>query len=631
MAAISPASGPAHVPHEHRAATPAQRLRKEHGGEGVADVLPWLLTSLGVHIVVFLILLAFFRFGGAPLQREVIRIDTDLVDIFEGEPSVQRRLEIDPTKAVSDAERREALMRSLRATGTGPEAVMDVDPLDLGGLEADLALAGGPAAAGRPTVGDLTRRVGTGERGMREVLDEIARRILDVVDRRTLLVVILFDQSRSLEDTRRLFNAQLGRTFQDVNLSITDAQEQRLRWCVVGFGNEVRPMQAPTRDLDKVKQAIETLPWDDTGVENVAQAMRYVVQHLSRVAERTMVLLITDEEGDDLGVQPGEGPSSTIPEVGKALRDANTILYVLAPEAMFHRRLLIYTPQGAEHWGYLERGLPTRRLEAMHDVWHAQVGHSSVWSGFGAYSLASLARHAGGKLFVLSDRKQSYDPKALEGYEPEIIAPDDYDDLARRSELRAALLRIVDEAPRDMPFHWRNFQDTWSEEKRQLEGLLRAADKKIEWVRKSLDELRGLRNASRRERSSPKRWQANYELTVAQLFKMEAMLLQYRYYVNYLYEQKEFPTPSERGKRYVWYEIRPVSQQDRANARFMGKEDERAAVERARNALAEVADRHRGTPWGDVAQWELNHMVPYRLYMYTEPRPTPPAPERPKL
>jgi len=410
MAGVAPADRPADrpAPAAARPLTPAQRLRREHGGEGVGAVVPWLLVSLALHVGVFLVLWM-FTFGSVPVRREVIRIDTDLREIFESEEPVQRYVTLDPTKTVSDAERRQALLRSLERAGTAAEGTMEVDAVDLGGLEADLSLEGGPASGGRPSAGDLARRVRRrGEAGMREVLDEIARHILDVVDRRTLLVVILFDMSRSLEETRRLFTAQLGRTFQDVNLSITDAQEKRLKWCVVGFGREVRPRQAPTRDLERIQRAIGSLPWDRTGEENVAAALRYCARHLSGVAERTMVILVTDEEGDDLGVHEGEGPIETIPEVGKLLRDHRTLLFVLGQETLVGSRGVRYQPKGAQTWGILERGLPTRRTEVL--------GGGGIWSGYGAYSLAALARQTRGALFLISERKMRYEPKVLAAY-----------------------------------------------------------------------------------------------------------------------------------------------------------------------------------------------------------------------
>jgi len=151
-------------------------------------------------------------------------------------------------------------------------------------------------------------------------------------------------------------------------------------------------------------------------------------------------------------------------------------------------------------------------------------------------------------------------------------------------------------------------------------------------VDQRLEKLAALRNESRRDPRARKRWQANYDLVVAQLLKMKAMLLQYRYYAGWLQRRKRFPTPKERGKRYVWYEIAPVPHQDRKKAKFMGGSRERAALERCRKALENVERRHRGTPWAAIARSERDNLIPYRLVMHPQSRPSPGPPVvRPKL
>ena len=332
-----PKGGSARVPDQ--GLQPGWLSARVHGrGGGMHGSWAWLIVSIGLHSLV-LIILAGIRFGAVAQEEKAdIEIQTDLVETFRIEPKIYRT-QLDPSKAVSAAERAAQLQRAL--LGSGKQVpVMDVDTLDLGAIGVDLlGRKGGGRDSDWPGGGNLTGKVDTGTgRDYQSVLDTMAREILDQIDKRRLLIVILFDESQSLLDDRKLVSAQLERTFADLKFTMTDRQEKRLKWAVVSFSTAPRMWLPPTESVEKVRRAIAKMRIDQSGKENVLGGIDYCVRELSREADRMFILLVTDEQGDDVGLEADAPPRKrrAMKDTIDACRQRKTSVFVLGREAMLN-------------------------------------------------------------------------------------------------------------------------------------------------------------------------------------------------------------------------------------------------------------------------------------------------------
>ncbi len=597
----------------------------------------WLIVSIAVHLLA-LIVLAGMRFGAGHVEEKApdIEIQTDIVETFRAEPKIYRT-QVDVSKAQSAAERAAQLRRAL--LGDGDQVpVMDVDALDLGGIGADLM---GRKKQGRdtdmPGGAELTGKVNTGtRRDYQSVLDNMAREVLDRIEKRRLLIVILFDESQSLLDDRKLVSAQLEQTFADLMFSMSDKQEKRLKWAVVSFSSAPRMCLPPTRSVEKVRGAIAKMRIDRSGKENVLGGVNYCVRELSREAERMFILLVTDEQGDDVGLEADAPPRKrrAMKEAVAVCRDAKTAVFVLGREAMLnHGNIWTHIP-GLKAPGWLMRGLSGCRQETptRHDWLRMNLGY--VPSGYGTYSLSLLAARTNGAYFILSDKKSPYGEKAIKPYEPEYVYPDEYDTRVRESAVRSEINDILSHMYDGLWHHWEFCKPDWSMQVQRLQQIDHQYKTKLAWVDGKIQKLLALEKQVRKEKHARKRWEANFDLTLAHLYKMQAQIMQFRAHAQFAMKQKGFPKrpPRDPKKGMILY-MRPALPDDR-KAKFIGGSAARSSMRKAHRACAIVQRKHGGTPWAARAKIEDRNILPVRWEFRIVDLPYPPPyvhPEYPKL
>jgi len=591
--------------------------------ERVSSWAPWLLASAVLHTLLLLVL-ASMRFG-TPGRGEPppIHIDTDLVEIFRTEPVTEMVQVIKMDKPVAMSGRAEQLRRALEGTGESVP-VMAVESLDLSGLSHDLLARKDRTGKDPGGTGDLAGRVTTGSgRDYRAILDVLARRILDTVQRHRLLVVILFDESQSLLDDRVLVSQQLGRTFADLKFAMTDAQEKNLKWAVVSFSGDPRLWLAPTSEMEKVRQAIAKMGVNTQGKENVLKAVQYCVGELAREAERLFIVIVTDEQGDDV-----EKPRALEMTVDLCVRN-RTRVYVLGREAMLQDASLWVYIKKLEQHGSMERGLPTCRLEVPPRIERWMRHHAYIPSGFGCYSLSLLAEKTNGQFFILSETEPKYKAQELAGYEPEWCFPQEYEVRTKQSPVRRAITDIIAEMPADMIPWWEFCDANFAQQRQNWRQRSQQLEKKIKWCDASLDRLLRLAEDVKREKFAPKRWQANWALTIAMIYRLKAILMQARVWFEELQKLPDYPRkpppvpPGAQPKQALIYSVVLAGPRDKG-ARLVGGPAEKAAWERAIAALEEVQRLHRGTPWAECALVEQRHMVPVVVHFEVVDLPYPP-------
>ena len=186
--------------------------------------------------------------------------------------------------------------------------------------------------------------------GVEGAIDRIAIEILRRLEQGRTLVVWAFDASGSLQAERQ----RLGKHIETVYTHISQldktqlAADDGLMTMVVAFGNDWRPMlPRPTSERSEIIEAINSVPLDSTGVETTFTTVAGIIKNWGRYKDkrnhlyRTMVIVVTDEVGDD----------EDRLEDAVAMAKARVPVYVLGSQAVFGRSegYMDYTDPKTKH------------------------------------------------------------------------------------------------------------------------------------------------------------------------------------------------------------------------------------------------------------------------------------------
>jgi hypothetical protein len=469
-------------------------------------------------------------------------------------------------------------------------------PLTLLPVAPAVDLSGGGKIAGDPLF--EVKEIGV-------ALDQLAREILRHLKDHKLTVVWLFDESTSMQDDQKTILQKFDRVSTELKLNIEPGKKaaHALTHAIVGFGQGIDfILPKPQDDIDQIGVAIKRLKIDSTGIENTMRALRDVVEHyanLIRKDRQLLIVLVTDESGDD---------GTDVEEARQALKKYKVPLYVIGRQSLFgypfaHHRYVdpvtkdVYYPQ-------IRRGPETADVEiyqwdGLYDRWDEQP------SGFAPYELARLTRESGGIYFLLPSeefmrvrqREQAYSITRLKEYLPEYDNRLTYIEKRNSSPLRQLLHLIVVEGKnflyrRDFPIEVDKLVQVALEEGQKATFKLNAL----------LDIQKRLEAGSReRDREREKRWQAHYDLMLAQTVAFQVKAYEYRALMVSVANAPPPPPKRPAGADLVITWV--VNHSKKPLARVNETSKKYAEAERL---LKDVITRHPKTPWGDLAQDTLD-------------------------
>ena len=289
---------------------------------------PWWVVSLVIHGIL-LIVLATISFTGPPQKRKEVMINTEFVEIEEYERPVTTRNVL--SEETVESESVEEVAESQLDDVSAEVPVMRVAPISMSDIAGLVTTgAGFDFNASGSGMGGLLGRVGTGGHfTIKTVVDALAGEILKSIQKHDLLVVMLFDESKSLLEDRKLIARQVQKTIGDLKKEMTPKEAARLKWAVVSYGEKATRWLNPTGDLEKVVEATGKVKVDTTGKENVIEALNFTMKNFGALGKPMFVVLVTDEEGSDVTKQE---------EVTAALQRmvaAKTRLFVFGREASY--------------------------------------------------------------------------------------------------------------------------------------------------------------------------------------------------------------------------------------------------------------------------------------------------------
>jgi hypothetical protein len=454
--------------------------------------------------------------------------------------------------------------------------------------------------------------------GVEGAVDRIATEIVRRLEQGRTLVVWAFDASGSLQAERE----RLGKHIDTIYTHITQLDENHLSsdegllTMVVEFGHDRRALlPKPTAGRSEIIEAIKSVPLDETGVETTFATVADIVHRWGRFKDahnqvyRTMVIVVTDEVGDD-----EERLEDAIAQAQKA----KVPVYVLGSQAVFGRTEghMDYVDPKTKH---VFRNVPVRQgpesavLEQIRlPFWYGGPQYEIVEAGFGPYALSRLATATGGIYFVtrFDTRRMGFDPARMREYRPDWLRRDEYEKEVNRSSLRQAVLSAAQLTQQKLPgMPSLYFPAVDGPEFKEAMSQNQAVAERTAYT---VDEALGPINAvfMLRDHEKSRRWQAHYDLIRGRLLAMKVRCYEYNWACA---RMKKDPPKFSSPKSNAWRLV-----PDQA---IQYSEKAKAAAREAQMLLQRVVDDHPATPWALLAQRELENPLGFKWNeTYVPPR-----------
>jgi hypothetical protein len=502
-------------------------------------------------------------------------------------------------------------------------------------------------------IGELRRADGVD--GATDVVTRAISRELELGD---TLVVWLLDASISLSQNREVLANKAAAFYKSTDSFNTSPDQysgqHTLMSSVVAFGRRSSEVLPSTRMGAKAVEAMTRVPIDMSGIENVMAAVSRTVRlyrKTKRRKERIVLVVLTDESGDDLlQLEP------TI----ELCRQEKVAVHVVGPSAVMGcqkgSQLCVLTNNNVDYSFWLtvnkgpETSLPERFLvpywhessvppwrqggaSASLSEWYGGSYRERVPSGFGPYALTRLALQTGGSFTIFEQlpAQADYDLEHLLQYAPDYGSTRDYRDSIEGKPLRqfiadAAAIsfkqpelftapRMVFMGARSPYYPYKveqhyyspaDFRDQLSVAVlRERRRVTQASQVLAQFVAHLIDPSIDWEYEYAREES--KRWRAWYDLTRGRLLATQAR------YLEYLATTSQFGGVLSTQCNEVTLHA----------ASALGNPESELLINDAMRCLYRCVSENEGTPWEDLARWELDIPCGLRVEQGTIPRPKP--------
>jgi hypothetical protein len=497
--------------------------------------------------------------------------------------------------------------------------------------------------------GEIVGEVGSMVEGYGAAMGIITQEIVRMMRQEKVTVIWLFDESGSMVDDRKQIRENYIRVYEE--LGIASKQDKDLRkggndlllTVVASYGRDIHEhTPRPTDDVELVKAAIDKVPIDQTGSENMCQSLAAIIAKYKKTAKsrKLAVIVVSDESGDD-----GDYVEAAVQEA----RAAKAPVYFLGRESMFGypyaRQRWVDEPTKEEFWIQIRRGPETPFPECLqwnglHSRWDAQS------SGFGPYEQVRMARETGGIFFVLpgdeetlvgqgANDKRKYDFLSMREYQPNLVSRQEYIKDRATSAFRETVWQVVarlnpngdkllfQQSDPELNIQSEHFPLELAAFATAAQGQVARASKAMNLTNEAIDLMEKVK--PERAKEATQRWRAGYDLALAQLYIFRIRLFQYLLAMDKHANNMPAPQNPKANEWNFWWDKDSVvvpdeAQFERLKAAFgmkmtreeyleMVKTEETAAIERLKAILTE----HPGTPWARRAETEINWGFGFRV------------------
>ena len=393
--------------------------------------------------------------------RDLDMIDTRLAE----EPEMEPLTELPEYDLANPDDRELEVQKAINATSVGLQLTNKPQPVESASgssnrLEVDLRFHDAPQFD-IPKGLEVSKTVvvpgTTGEAFIQieTALDRVTWEIARNLQEKKLLVVWLIDASGSLTPQREIVAQRFRRIYGELNaLEAVDQipkADRPLLSGVVAFGSQTTFVtKEPTDKFEEVLSALNAAPTDVTGVENVFTAICQVIDRWQKYrieqSRRILVIVVTDEAGDDYGL-----PLETA--IAKC-QHFNAKAYVIGPAAPFGRRKgvvpFVAKENGRTYELPVDLGPEAAVVENIDlPFWYDGPQYTYLSSGFGPYALTRLVKETGGVYFMTNMTTTSglgtigaFDASLMKAFEPDYrySSPNQFMRDISKHPLRAAVV-----------------------------------------------------------------------------------------------------------------------------------------------------------------------------------------------
>lgn len=467
--------------------------------------------------------------------------------------------------------------------------------------------------------GAVSGETGAHVEGYGAAMSRLSKEMLRMMRKQQVIACWLFDESNSLKDDRQEIRDQFDKIYTELNIANEKAVKGRfhtLETMIYSFGEGIDALtKRPTPDLDEIRNAIDNVPIDETGSENLFTAISMAIDEHSKAAARSnrklMIIAMTDEVGDD---------AELLEEVITKAQRFKVPIFIMGREAVFgypYAHVRWVNPEsGIHHWIRIDRGPETAEPECIqYDGFRGR--HDAYSSGFGAYAQVRLVRETGGIFFLLAKDEanlagravhtglaRKFDDVAMKEYEPLLLERREYVQQRDASDFRKAIWNVIvtvnPHIDRQLHIRWHYYpielEEFETEGRKYFDRAVRAM-LVINQQLAILDQVRDLR-----AQEAEQRWRAAYDLLYAQLIACRVREFQYLLAMDK--HVRENPKPQQPDTNYwdLGYTaelIEPDEQQTRkTRVDFAELEKQR---QQALDLYEQVIQDHPDTPWAMVA------------------------------
>jgi hypothetical protein len=456
--------------------------------------------------------------------------------------------------------------------------------------------------------------------GVEGAVDRIAVEILRRLEQGRTLVVWAFDASGSLQAERERLVKHIDTIYTHINQLDENGKsaDNGLLTMVLSFGHDRKALlPKPTADQSEIVDAIKSVVLDTTGIETTFTTVAEIINRWGHYRDtenriyRTMVIVVTDEVGDD---------EERLEDAIARAQRAKVPVYVLGSQAVFGRveGFMDYVDPKTKH---VYRAVPVRQGPESVTVeqirlpfWYGGLQYEIVEAGFGPYALSRLASATGGIYFVtrFDTRRMGFDPARMREYKPDWIRRDQYEAQIARSPLRQAVLAAAQITQQKLPGMPRlDFPPNEAAEYKDVMAFNQGVAERTAYT---VDEALVPINAvvKLRDRETSRRWQAHYDLIRGRLLAMKVRCYEYNWACA---RMKKDPLKFSNPRFNAWRLVPDQSIQYSEKAVAAGRE--------AQALLRRVIEEHPTTPWALFAERELKDPLGFKwveTYVPLRPR-----------
>lgn len=588
-----------------------------------------MLGSMQVHIIIFLSL-ALIQFSRP--------YDENAVVVVSPPPQYEEKLEVFDEIVVSETQQTEVGVDAMAELDLAAASAavyaevadipnpIDLQPTELGQIMVNKIFS--QPVAPQKRLNTVKGSTGVGVAGAQGAVDQITAEIMLAAEERPTLVVWLFDQSGSLTRQRGDIRDRFDRIYDELGIlqksrleKASNAGEERILTSIIGFGERVELYtQEPISDLQEIKQIVEKMPVDSSGVERVFTAIESAAKQYKSLRRNVgprgpkrnvLFVVVTDERGDDY---------NRLETSIASCRELGVPVYVIGVPAPFGREhtLVKYIDPDPQYdqspqWAQVDQGPETFLPERIQLSFSGNFDEEPIIdSGFGPYGLTRLCYETGGTYFTVhpnrntsrqvgrgeieaftADMRYFFDPSAMARYSPDYLSQADYVSAVKRSPLRMALVQAAT-IPNVNGIQRPRLRFVKMSEA-QLAGDLTNAQQDAAPLEPTLARLVSTLEPglAGRDKETSLRWLAGFDLAYGRVLAQKVRTETY----NAVLAQAKQGMAFADAKNNTWI----LEPSDQIN---VGSKWQREA-ETAREFLTRVVEENPGTPWALLANQEL--------------------------